>query len=103
MYIKKLTEDFINDVNNRQSLPGDRIVTLVKSGEELGNRPVVEFEVRFCTHDPWINQRPYDEGSAIIYLSDQFYQDIDRISIQHFGVKPSWNNTRSNGWVYLKE
>ena len=105
MDIKKLARQFLNEVNNRQDVHiADRIVTLIeKEVEDKPKLPAIHFEIRFTFLDPWVDQRPYNEGVAIIYLTDQFYKDIDRISIRRFGVKPTWNNTHSIGLIYLKK
>lgn len=57
------------------------------------------FQAKMGVKDPFVMERYYEEGSACIYLNEEFYLTVIRMA-KDLGYDVNWNNTRTIGWLY---
>jgi len=51
--------------------------------------------------DKYLDSKKYEEGTAYIYPSNEFYELVDQVAEKCFAEKPEWNNVKSIGWIYV--
>lgn len=54
------------------------------------------FQAHLRINDKFVNPKYYDEGSAFVYLTDSFYEEIQKLAGDR---EVQWNNTGSIGWL----
>jgi len=105
-YLKRFDE-FIDEFNSKSS-----IVKLKKKeakvlilGDKLDGTFTFEVVLDFDKYNEngYIDADQYKEGRAYIYLTDKFYEDVDKLGEKYFGEEPSWNNTKDIGWFLIVE
>lgn len=63
------------------------------------------FQIHLGIYDRFVNNRYYDEGTAVAYFSDALYEEIQAVADEMFkgNRKVHWNNTASTGWLSINE
>lgn len=94
MRMKTEEQRFLHFLRTFNSRSTGRIVYLERKADQDS---AFSFQVKFRMRDSFARQEPYDEGIAVIYLSDTFYTKIEELALAIMGKIPLWNNTRSIG------
>lgn len=86
--------------NQKKSLVKIKVSEVQDMRLGSGHEVLISFQAKFeiPQGDPFVDRKLYDESHAYIYLSDNFYKEIESLIIGLGGQKPNWNNTRTHGW-----
>ena len=87
---------FINKMNYNS-----KVVVLVPdeiTGDD--NELIAKFGVKFNIDDSYVSDE-YKGDGCIIYVSDEFYEDIERMAHSILNMEITWNNTRNIGFFHL--
>lgn len=64
------------------------------------NEFIARFRVKFNLNDKYVSD-VYQGNDGIIYPSDDFYEDIERLGMSMIGHEINWNNTRCIGFFHV--
>jgi len=99
---KEQVERAIDELMETVSSQSDMVYleVLNKTFDDVNEYWQVTFQAKLIIKDFYVDSEVYEQGHAIIYLSDNFYATVDEIGEKLFGDHPSWNNTRTSFTFY---
>jgi len=70
-------------------------IVYLKATEDGGS-----FQLHLALYDRFVENKYYDDGTAIAYFSDAVYTEIQKLAGDR---EVHWNNTKSTGWLSFQE